>query len=276
MNHNISYYLKELGSLVLVRLEPLLGIKSPSVSVLLYHSISYDNTIVDVTPENFAYQIKYLKRHFDFITLDQVLDYIQGKYVLKQQSIALTFDDGYQDVLKNVVPVLKKYKIPATIFVLADPYGVNRKELANNKKLLNFAEIKKLQKAGWTIGCHTATHADLSILDKAELKKEIVNSKVILEEKLGRPINFFSYPKGIYDKNIILEARKANYKAAFTTDAGIIKKWNDFYKIPRLSIDGSISSYQFPVFFTSSLVFYFSVKNKVGKLQNLIRIKYEK
>jgi len=271
IRHKFLYFMKELGTVSLAKMESLLGIKSPTVSILLYHSVSYDNTVVDVEPKNFEYQIKYIMRNFDIITLDQVIDYIQGKIILRKPSVALTFDDGYKDILHNVVPILKKYKIHATIFVLASPHNANRNELANNKKIVNFLEIKKLKNTGWTIGCHTATHPNLAKLDKTMLKKEIIGSKTILEKKIKSTINFFCYPKGIYNSKVLKVTKKANYKAAFTTEAGFIKQSSDLYKIPRIGIDGSITSNQFPFFLTSSSILYFSIKNKLQSLQILSR-----
>src|SRR5256885_10483824 len=156
----------------------------PQVSILGYHAISPENTIVDIKIEMFMKQLAFRKKHCQLIPLDQVISFIQGKETFTKPAVALTFDDGYLDIMTTVSPILVKEKIPATLFVMSDLAHVNRLELANEKKLLSIKDIKYLQKLGFTIGCHTATHANLASKD-ADLEREILLSKKRLEKSFN-------------------------------------------------------------------------------------------
>lgn len=245
-------------------LESCLKIKPPLVTILNYHSISRGNSIVDVSPKDFKNQIKFLKSKFAFISLDQVTAYIQGKLKLSKPSVAITFDDGYTDLLKFATPLLAKEKIPAAFFVLADPKKAKRKELENKKPLLTFKQVKKLQKMGWTIGCHSLTHSNFG--EELNFKTEIIKAKTLLEKKLNKKINYFAYPKGIYNDKIISIIKKSGYKAAFTTKPGIISAKTKLYNVPRLGIDRSHSHSQFTFLLTKWATVYFSIKMFLEKL----------
>ena len=229
---------------MLNKIESFIGMNKPTVSVLVYHSISNDNTIVDVTPRQFLEQILFLKKYYKFITLDAVVAHIKGIHKITRPSIALTFDDGYHDLIHAVVPFLKREHVPAAVFVLSCPKEANRKELENDKKLLSLTEIKKMSKRGWTIGCHTATHPKLSNA-KINIKHEVIQAKKCLEKNLGIHINYFAYPKGIYSSQIINFVKIANYKAAFAFESGFISPKTNLYAIPRIAVDHTHSIEQF-------------------------------
>lgn len=265
-NFKIIVISKKIVSRLIIMVEALLKIKRPEVSILLYHSVSNDGTTVDITPEDFKFQIEYLKKSFDFISLDQVMDYMSGRINFKRPVVALTFDDGYKDLIDNVFPILKKENIPIAVFVLAKNDKANREEIANNKRLLSFSDIKLLQKNGWTIGCHTATHANLALLNKSQLSEEIIMAKQVLESNLKTIIKFISYPKGIYNSKITSLVEKAGYKMGLSTDAGILTNRTSRYAVPRVGIDRTVTESQFPVLLSRSGVFYFQVKNTIGKM----------
>lgn len=255
--------IKKTICLVLTKIEQSFRIKPSMITILIYHSISGDNTAVDVSPSDFSFQIEFLKSKFDFITLDKVVDYIQGKTKISKPSVALTFDDGYADLFKHAVPLLAKKNIPATVFVLADPLYANRVELNNNKPLLTFSQIKKLQSLGWAIGCHGATHANF-YSDITDFKKEIIFAKKILENQLKTKVDFFAYPKGIYNKKVIKFIKAKDYKAAFSINPGIISTKTNLYKIPRMGVDRTFSQTEFPFLLTKWAIIYFCIKDLIG------------
>lgn len=250
--------MKKVLSTTLTKIENMVGGKLPAVTVLGYHSISNDKTIVDVTPENFKSQISFLKSKFQFITLDAVVDYITGKLKPEKPCVALTFDDGYADLLVNVAPMLVERRIPVTAFVLASPESANRKELEPMKPLLNLVQLKRLQNLGWTIGCHSATHSNFG--DNVDTKTEITEAKKILERKFDFKIKYFAYPKGIYNEKVVKAVKSAGYKAAFTVDPGSVSTQNDIYKIPRIGVDRTHSMAEFASFFTNWANRYFATK----------------
>ena len=255
---------KDIISPMIVRLEKFAGINPPLVSVLCYHSISSDNSLVDVTREQFISHLEYLEKKFEFITLEDVTGYIKGDKIISRPSVAITFDDGYKDLVDIVLPILETRNIPAAVFVLAEPEKANRNILGNIKPLMNSEEMIYLQNKGWTIGCHAATHKELTNIDNEALEHEIVKAKKIIEEKLGRPVKFLAYPQGLYDQKTVEASQRAGYLGALTTDAGFISTKTLMLQIPRVCVDRTHTLTQFRALLTKSSVRYFQIKKKIG------------
>ncbi|HEX2866162.1 MAG TPA: FkbM family methyltransferase [Ignavibacteriales bacterium] len=96
-----------------------------TVNVLLYHRVALDpldTQLLSVSPKNFEEQIKFLKDNFKIVHLRNLIDEIKNK-ALVPNTIAITFDDGYLDNFTNALPILEKFKVPATIFVTAGMAG---------------------------------------------------------------------------------------------------------------------------------------------------------
>ncbi len=219
-------------------------LKNKNIFILCYHSISNDGWAFAVSLQNFKKQINYLKDKYQFITLSDLLDYINGKKNIDKPSVVLTFDDGYKDVLQTV-SFLKNKKIKPTMFLLSDIKHANRKELATNRAFLNKGELKSLIKNGWELGSHTATHANMNTLNNKEIIDEIINSKKTLEKELNISIQYLAYPKGKYNEKILSAVKKAKYKMALTMDDGNIQKGINIYRIPRIGVDGTHSFSEF-------------------------------
>ncbi len=265
----MSIKFKETASYILTFIERLIGISPPKVTVLLFHSVSSDGTLVDIDKNNFAYQLNYLKNNFDFISLDQVIAYIKGDFYPKQPSVALTFDDGYEDILKNVIPLLAKDLIPATFFVVADPNNINRSELRNDKRVLTLKKIKDLKGDLFSIGSHTMTHIDLKNVSLERGVKELNNSKRVLESVLKTKIKYFAYPKGFYTEQIVSKAGKI-YHASFGTQPGVINQRSNLQLISRIGVDRTISNPLFPSLFTYWIILYFNLKPKMWEILLLL------
>lgn len=239
--------------------------------VLNYHSVSSDKTIIDITKKEFAKQIKYLSGHYSFVSLDEINNSSNRLSRSQKPRIALTFDDGYLDNLKTVTPILKKNKIPATFFVLSRPENVNRFELANNKPLMTRKHIRKLSFEGFEIGCHTATHADLSKISKSQLIDEIVTAKKELEEVIRKPVRFFAYPKGVYTKESAVICRKAGYAKAFTTDnTNTVFANLETMLTPRIGVDRTLNLMRFKAKLTRFSHPYLVLKFNLFNLKNKV------
>lgn len=212
-----------------------LRVDSRTMSILCYHSISSDHGRYSIPLSDFHNHIKILQNNGRFISIDDAL--YSGSHTAHPRYV-LTFDDGYKDVLQ-VLPFTKKYGIPVALFVMSDSKNVNRKELDHSGRLLSAEDIRKLYKEGWTIGCHSATHADFSTLSEKELYREIAAAKTMLEKQLGAPVRYFAYPKGVYSERVMQAVKKAGYKAAFAAFPGVIGRKTDMFAYPRIVIDKS-------------------------------------
>lgn len=202
--------------------------KSVKKVAICYHSVSNSKWEYATPKELFSKQINFFLKNNKILSPSQFFNSNEG-------GVLLTFDDGYKSVLTEALPFLRKNNIKPLLFVLGNKDDVKREELENSEELLNIEEIKKLHKLGWEIGYHSNSHANLIDLGNKELKREIVDGKENLEEKLGFELKYFSYPKGKYNQKVVNMVMGAGFDAAFTVEAGPIG--NKKYLLPRFQIE---------------------------------------
>lgn len=207
--------------------------------IIMYHSVTpsaaKENRLA-ITVKTFERQMRFLKEHnYNVVPLETVCSMIKYKKRIPHHTIAITSDDGYKDNYTYAFPVLKKYNLPATIFIIVNEVGRPQ----NDK--LSWDEIKAMQKSGIiTIGSHTLGPEPLiNIKSEEELKNQIFDSKKILEEKLGRKVNAFSYPEGFFNEKIRQLVIDAGYKVAVATSPGKKFSNTDVFALKRLRISSN-------------------------------------
>jgi peptidoglycan/xylan/chitin deacetylase (PgdA/CDA1 family) len=248
---------------IAIQFEKLLGVPTPPAHVLCYHSVSKADSLVNVTPTQFKSHIRYILRNFEVVTLGDVVDYIDEKRMISKPIVALTFDDGYRNLL-SIAPYLHAQGIIPTIFVTSRPDEINRAELDNRHTIMSMNDVKLLHDTyGWEIGCHTATHPNLLELEDHELQMEVVESKKELEDKLNVNVRYFAYPKGYFNAHVAQMCQFAKYHGAFSTNRALISMRTPRYRIHRLGIDRTTSGRIFPFMFTYSALVYFGTKQFV-------------
>lgn len=186
--------------------------KQGRLRVFLYHDIQPDEV------ELFAKQIKWLSKHWKFITPQDFESMLSGDMPIEQDSLLLTFDDGFFSNRTVAEEVLDPLGIKAIFFVVSEFADLTDKEssyrfIVNNIfpdlhindvpahwYNLKWDELESMHYSGHTIGSHTATHARLSELtETSRLNDEVVNSANMLEERLGFKIKHFAYTFGDLD-----------------------------------------------------------------------------
>jgi len=220
----------------------------PLISILCYHSISNDGWTFSTRLDEFERQIKYLSSEYQFISLKEVCDHVSNKKPVTVPSIALTFDDGYKNIL-SLKQIIKKYSLKPTVFLIADREHTNRKEIDTKLELLNHSDVVSMLKDGWEIGSHTSTHPDVSLLSKSEIQYEIIESKSILEKEFSTPIKYIAYPKGAYNNHVLQAVKTARYQMGLSMDDGIVSVTTNPLAIPRVGVDGSHSFAEFKSLF---------------------------
>jgi peptidoglycan/xylan/chitin deacetylase (PgdA/CDA1 family) len=202
------------------------------VPVLMYHSIDYNDkmTKLSVSPEGFQRQMEFLYKHkYNVVTLDKITSYLEKKERIPPKTVAITFDDGYDNNYKYAYPVLKKYNLPAAIFVI-----VNK---VDTPGYLTWAQIKEMSDSGIiSIGSHTMAHLWLPDVAPDVLESEVKKSKKVLEEKIGGNVKYFCYPIGAHDRKVEDAVRDAGYSCAVATNPGKHQPNNDIYAIKRIKI----------------------------------------
>jgi len=222
--------------------------KKPHIVVFAHHSIASDGWRFSVKKEEFEQQINHLLKTHIPIKASELPAYISGAKKPEKNMFVLAFDDGYENIIK-VKDFLKEKGITPVFFLIADNAQADRMELANNLSFLKTEEVESLLEAGWEVGSHSKTHADFSKLSDSKLIDEISESKKILENKLGVPVRYFAYPKGMYGTRIREAVRDAGYDLGFSMDNGYVVEGIDRFAIPRVGVDGTHRLNQFKVIY---------------------------
>jgi peptidoglycan/xylan/chitin deacetylase (PgdA/CDA1 family) len=213
-----------------------------------------------VSPRAFERQMRFLKEHhYNIVPLETLAFLIRDKKKIPPKTIAITFDDGNKDNYTNAFPILKKYVLPATMFIIVDEVGRPQGDR------LSWDEIKVMRDSGLiTFGSHSLRAEPLiNIKSEEDLRKNIFDSKKILEEKLGCPVNAFSYPEGRFNDHIRKLVIDAGYKLAVTTNPGKKFPSDDIFALKRLRI--SSSSDNLFVFWIETSGFYTFLKEHRDK-----------
>jgi len=186
--------------------------------VLTYHDFidKRDSKAVwfDCTTAEFEAQIAYLKeKGAKFITVDQLYENLtQGKPVPKN-AIALTFADNYEGFYRRALPILRREKIPGTMFVHTAFVGGK-----TGRPKMTWAQLKEMQEEGLVkIGSQTVSHPiDLRMVSPEQLDRELVQSRATLRDRLGTDIPYLAYPNGKWNDITCDAAERAGYLMAFS------------------------------------------------------------
>jgi peptidoglycan/xylan/chitin deacetylase (PgdA/CDA1 family) len=206
------------------------------VPILMYHVVSSPppsapNPQLYVRPSDFAAQMRWLARHgFHAVTLGRAYDYWRRGAPLPAHPVVISFDDGYLSQYTRAFPVLRAHRWPGVLNMEVNflrPVGGLRPW-----------RIRKLLSAGWELDAHTLTHPDLTTLGQAELRRQVAGSRSALRRLFHVPVDFFCYPAGRYDANVLAEVRRAGFLGATTTTYGLARP-PSFYTLDRVRIDGS-------------------------------------
>lgn len=197
--------------------------KSINIPILCYHNLNPTKPgSMNMTPQRFESEIKWLKSNgFSIISLKEAMAYLQGtRPSLPSKPIVITDDDGWESVYLYMLPIVRKYNIPVTLFIFPQAISVGK----NN---LTWAQLIELQKTGlFDIQSHTYSHPNFKHAKRnlsadnyhKFVMKELIKSKKILEEKMGKNISLLAWPFGIYNDELEKAAEKAGYQMAFTID----------------------------------------------------------
>ncbi len=195
--------------------------------VLGYHGVYEsrlrdDMSLMQLSPRRFRVQVELLlSAGFSFVTVAELARRARGG-VPEPGLAALTFDDGMRNNHSIVLPILQEYGIPATVYVTIGFLGGVSPWIASRfgGAMMREPEVCELAAAGWELGAHTVTHADLSTLDYDACRREIEESKEALEAIVGVDVQTFAYPFGRYGQAAIAAVRDVGLLAAVTTGSG--------------------------------------------------------
>jgi len=210
------------------------------VPILLYHRIGASpiNSQYYILPEKLEEQMKLLHDwEYTVISTESLVDAIEEGADLPPRPVIITFDDGDISVYERAFPILHKYGLTGVVYIVGNYMGT--------EGYMSAGQIKVLVAAGWEVGSHSRSHRDLTKLEPAVQRAEIVEARKVLQKATGSPVLTFAYPFGIMSPGVADYAHFAGYIAAmglgFTPDQG---KSNLFW-LQRRDIKGEYDIKQF-------------------------------
>jgi peptidoglycan/xylan/chitin deacetylase (PgdA/CDA1 family) len=218
--------------------------------VLCYHAVS------DRWPDPLAisaaaleHQLRMLKRaRMTPVPADAVLSN-------RARTFHVTFDDAYRNVAA-ALPLLERLGIPATVFACSD-YAAHGRRLAvpelrdrmgphpDELLTMTWDMLRDLAERGVEIGSHTASHAHLCELGDAELVHELAGSRKEIEDQLGVPCRFISYPYGEEEPRVQAVARRSGYLAGYAVRRR--PRADNQFALPRVDVYRRDRAWRFAV-----------------------------
>lgn len=189
--------------------------------VFMYHSIS-PSTAPD--PHRLRVHPARLERHLRLLSRLGLRGVSLGELLRAHEQgrarglVGLTFDDGYTDFVDHAVPVLERYGMTGTLYVVAGRMGgANEWDDGPRLAIMDADQVRAVAAAGHEVGSHTMTHPRLAGAEPAGLLTEVVESRRVLEDVLQSEVAGFCYPYGSYDAAAAEAVRSAGYDHACVT-----------------------------------------------------------
>ena len=218
-------------------LEPPWVLQGPDrviVPILLYHHVGFSlqgDTTYYVSPDTFDKQMNLLYQWgYQTISVELLVRAIKEGAELPPKPIVLTFDDGSETVYENALPILQRYHFTGIAYIVYNYIGI--------KNYMSADQIRAVDAAGWEIGSHSLSHADLTARPERQ-KDEIVESRRQLEALLGIPILSFAYPFGAYDSASLHYVHQAGYVAAMGLGNESLQGNKNLFYLYRQAVNGS-------------------------------------
>ena len=215
--------------------------------VLLYHKVNdVDGNPASVPTAVFADHMAMVDaEEYRPVSLDDVLDHLSRGASLPPRATLITFDDGYRDNLVGAAPILASHGYPAVLFVSVGSIGSDvpfphDERISVTHPTLDWDGLAEIERLGVRVESHGMTHVPLATLADGTAERELVDSKRILEEHLGRPVRAYAYVKGgtsDFAERHRGMLRRSGYEAAFTTITGSNGPQADPLALQRYNIE---------------------------------------
>lgn len=222
--------------------------KTVSIPMLMYHEISIPKRTAhpyfetSTSKDIFRTQIRYLREQgYIVLTLQLAMEWMAlGKAT--PRTVVITFDDGCRSFYTDAMPILQEYGFPATMFIVSG-IADGKAHSFLDTEFMTWPEIREISDASIEIGSHTVSHQKLHRLSLASMRREIEESKMTLEQKLGKQVMSISYPYAFPEhdrpfREILRHAvQNAGYSYGMTTVLGRGTRASDPYLLPRLPVN---------------------------------------
>lgn len=240
---NSAHYTKEMTRNVHVIAKKDFEENTAGIPVLMYHWVYTKDDKPKKMDVNYiqdtvlAEQLEYLqKEHFYYPSFEELQAYIQGKISLPKKSVILTFDDGRNVFLKYGIPVLEKYKVPATSFVIAKDDGQSKVKKYASEYISFQSHSYGMHTGGGNQGHGGIIYA---------MTKDAIVSDLKKSQNIVQNTEAFAYPYGDVSEDGKSAVEEAGFLCAFTTHYGKCQKGDNPYALTRVRVCGDYSLAQF-------------------------------
>ncbi len=201
--------------------------------ILLYHHVEGETTLsrYQLAIPDFRAQMHLLDElGFTPIPISMVIEVLLDGGRLPEKPVVITFDDGHQSVYENAFPIMQEFDFPGVFYIVAN-------RINGSTDFVTIPQLKEMIEAGWEIGSHSYTHADLT-KNHAIAAKEIGQSKTDLENALSTHIETFAYPFGTIDPFTAQKVSDHGYRGGMGLGTSKIHTGKTLYYLNRIEIYG--------------------------------------
>lgn len=216
-------------------------------AILMYHQVALPESQAEAKyacpPALFARHMRFLKRHHPVVSLAAARRHLDGGGELSDNAVVVTFDDGFRNNYTEALPILRRYEIPATLFLAAGLVGETNRWMAGGdfpeRAMVTWDEVREMAAAGIEIGGHTLTHPRLTELPLPAVAAEVAGARQVIEAEIEAPVASFAYPYGLFDDRVAEAVVAAGYRCACTTRPGFNRPGIDPMRLRRIEVFGT-------------------------------------
>ena len=236
-----------------------------SPSILLYHDVAHEMSVISTPDEVFRAQMKWLMQAgIDVIEINEVLNRLADNKPVPSKSVCLTFDDGLAGVYQHAFPILREYGFPAVLFLVTGYCGQKNNwpgqpEDFRGMPMVTWEQVRELERGGVTIGAHTINHPRLDQLPAVEIQRELQGANESITACINKPVEWFAYPYGRYNSLVRKEVQSL-YHGACSTQLTAIKKDSDRFQLPRIDAYYLLNPFAFRLLNSRAFPFYLAIR----------------
>lgn len=215
--------------------------------ILLYHHVEgqTSESRYTVSIPDFKSQMQTLQEMgYTPIPISLFLDALLDGAEIPEKPLVITFDDGHESVYKNAFPIMNSFGFVGVFYIVAN-------RLNGVEDFVDVTDLLEMIAAGWEIGSHSYTHADLT-KDHESASKEIAESKSQLEKALSIQVETFAYPFGTIDSFLAQKVSDYRYRAGMGLGTRTTHTWNNLFYLERIEIYGDYSLEEFKTLLSSN------------------------
>lgn len=217
------------------------------VVTLMYHNVQKNpDNVTFISPNQLEEQIQaLLHNNYHFISMDQYMNFMLHGGSVPPNAVLMTFDDGYESFYTEVYPIMQKYHIPATNFVIVSTID-NRKSVGRAK--LTWEQMREMKRNGMSFFSHTYNSHVYTVVNEqgslrpmlskpaylqklhrketraeftAKVKKDLKRAEERLKQMLGNTYSVVAFPYGAYNKDVLEVCKQLGIHVTFTVKPGI-------------------------------------------------------